>query len=73
VFEGQNCAETRIRSAVNDPEKYLAALETLAASSERDNLKFERTRLKRMAADPCLPDELNERAARLLSQIRCSR
>jgi len=68
-FEGQNCAETRVRSAVSDPEKYLAALETLAASSERDNLKFERAALEQIADDACLPEELNERAARLLSKI----
>ena len=69
-FEGQNCAEARTRSAVNEPEKYLTDLEALAASSERDNLKYERVCLERMAGDPCLPEELNERAARLLSQIR---
>ena len=69
-FEGQNCAEARSRSAVSEPEKYLTDLETLAASSERDNLKFERACLEAMAGDPCLPEELNERAAQLLSKIR---
>ena len=68
-FERQNRAEARSRSAVNEPEKYLTDLKALAASSERDNLKYERVCLERMAGDPCLPEELNERAARLLSKI----
>ena len=52
-----------------EPEKYLTDLETLADSSERDNLKFERACLEQMGGDPCLPEELNERAAQLLARI----
>ena len=64
-----DCAEARNRSAVTEAEKYLAELEDLAASSDRDNLKFERARIQQIAEDACLPEELNERAARLLCQI----
>jgi DNA-binding MarR family transcriptional regulator len=64
-----DCAEARNRSAVTEAEKYLTDIEALAASSDRDNLKFERARIAQLADDACLPDELNERATRLLSQI----
>jgi hypothetical protein len=64
-----DCAEARSRSAVTEAEKHLTEFEDLAASSNRDNLKFERARLQQIADDACLPEELNERAARLLSQI----
>jgi hypothetical protein len=43
-------------------------LETLAASKDRDSPRFERAALEKLANDACLP-ALNERAARLLSQI----
>jgi len=64
-----DCAEARDQSAVTEAEKYLTELETLAASSDRENLKFERPRITQLANDACLPEELNERAARLLAQI----
>jgi hypothetical protein len=64
-----DCAEARNRSAVTEAEKYLTELEALAASSDRDNLKFERGRIAQLVEDACLPEKLNERAARLLSQI----
>ena len=54
---------------MTEAEKYLTELEALATSSDRDNLKFERARIAQLAEDACLPEELNERAARLLSQI----
>ena len=62
-------AEARNRTAISEAEKSLATCEALAESSDRDHLKFERALLEQIAADPCLPDELNERAARLLSQL----
>ena len=55
--------------AVTEAEKHLAEFEDLAASSDRDNLKFERARLQQIADDACLPEELNERAVRLLCLI----
>ena len=64
-----DCAEARNRSAVTEAEKHLTDFEALAASSERDNLKFERARIVQIAEDACLPEELNERAVRLLCQI----
>ena len=33
------------------------------------NVRFERTALEKYANDACLPEALNERAARLLSQM----
>lgn len=54
---------------MTEAEKYLTELEALAASSDRDNLKFERGRIAQLVEDACLPEKLNERAARLLSQI----
>ena len=50
-----------------EAEKYLTELETLAVSKDRDLLKFERPRIAQLASDACLPEALNERAARLLS------
>jgi hypothetical protein len=64
-----DCAEARSRSAVTEAKKHLTEFEDLAASSDRDNLKFERARLQQIADDACLPEDLNERAVRLLSQI----
>ena len=66
---GTDCAEARSQSAVTEAEAYLSEVETLAASPERDSLKFERPRIEQLASDACPPEELNERAARLLSQI----
>jgi hypothetical protein len=54
---------------VTEAKKHLTEFEDLAASSDRDNLKFERARLQQIADDACLPEDLNERAVRLLSQI----
>jgi DNA-binding MarR family transcriptional regulator len=66
---GTDCAEARTQSAVTEAEAYLGDVERLAASPDRDSLKFERPRIEQLASDACLPGELNERAARLLSQI----
>jgi hypothetical protein len=69
LIDRTDCAEARKRSAVTDAEKHLTDLETLAASPDRDDLKFERPLIERLASDACLPEELNERAARLLFAI----
>ena len=49
--------------------EYLAKIEALAASDDRDLIRFERAALARLTNDACLPEAVNERAARLLSQI----
>jgi hypothetical protein len=54
---------------MTETEKYLSKVEMLAASEDRANLRFERRRIKRLAGDACLPEAVNERAARLLHQI----
>lgn len=69
LIEGTDCAEARRQSDVTEAEAYLTETETLAASNDRDLLKFERTRIAQIAGDACLPEEFNERAARLLSLI----
>jgi hypothetical protein len=53
----------------SEAEKYLANVETLAASSdpaEREVLRFEIHKLAGMADDAALPEQLCERASRLL-------
>lgn len=68
--DGTDCAEARIRSVpVPEAERYLTECEALAASSDRDNLKFERSRIAQLADDACLPEQVTERAGKLLSQI----
>jgi hypothetical protein len=66
---GTDCAEARRQGEVREAEKYLSEIETVAASPDRDQLKFERRRIEQLASDACLPEALNERAARLLHQI----
>jgi DNA-binding MarR family transcriptional regulator len=69
-LEGQNCAEARSRSEnPSEAEQYLEECEALTTSSDRNLLQFERSRLERIAGDPCLCETLNERAARLLSEL----
>jgi hypothetical protein len=69
LVEGTDCAEARLAMKVNEVETYLTTTETLAASKDRDQLRFERVALEKLASDACLPETFNERAARLLSQI----
>ena len=69
LIDRTDCAEARNQSAVTDAEKYLTEIETLAASNDRGLLKYERPRIAQIASDACLPEELSERAARLLHQI----
>ena len=69
LIEGTDCAEARSQSKVTEAEKHLTDLEALAASPNHDDLKFERPLIERLARDACLPETLNERAARLLHQI----
>jgi hypothetical protein len=47
--------EARSQSAVTEAEAYLSEVETLAASSDRDSLKFEQQRTEQLASDACLP------------------
>lgn len=49
-----DCAEARNRSAVTEAEKHLAEFEGLAASTDRNNLKFERARIEQISDDACL-------------------
>jgi hypothetical protein len=73
LVEGTDCAEARLAmkasEATREAQQQLTELEALAASNDRANLRFERQLIEQLANDACLPDELNERAARLLSQI----
>jgi hypothetical protein len=69
LVEGTDCAEARLSMERNEAQEYLTTLEALAASDDRDLIRFERAALARLASDDCLPEALNERAARLLSQI----
>jgi hypothetical protein len=69
LSDGTDCAEARSQSAVTEAEAYLSEVETLAASPDRDSLKFERLRITQLANDACLPEAVNERAAKLLHQI----
>jgi DNA-binding MarR family transcriptional regulator len=69
-LRGQDCAEARSQMLpLLEAENYLANCEALAASSDRDALKFERPRIEQIADDACLPEQVNERAAKLLSRI----
>jgi DNA-binding MarR family transcriptional regulator len=66
LLRGQNCAEARHRSMpASEAETYLTECESLTVES----LVFERKLIEQLADDPCLPEELNERAAILLCQI----
>jgi DNA-binding MarR family transcriptional regulator len=69
LIEETDCAEAHSQSKVTEAKAYLTETEALAASSDRNLLKFERVRIAQIAGDACLPEELNERAARLLSLI----
>ena len=69
LMAGTDCAEARRQSGVTEAEAYLTDTESLAASNDRSALKFERPRIAQIANDACLPEALNERAARLLHQI----
>jgi len=70
LAKGQNCAEARSRSLpLAEAETYLTECEELAASPDRDTLKFEREAIQRIAEDACLPEQVNERAVKLLAQI----
>jgi DNA-binding MarR family transcriptional regulator len=73
LIEGTDRAEARLAMRVNEAtleaQQHLATLEALAVSKDRDQLRFERPLIERLANDACLPEALNERAARLLSQI----
>jgi DNA-binding MarR family transcriptional regulator len=64
--KGPDCAEARSRLTPSDDEEYLIEVEALAASNQQA-FALERPRLEQIVSDPCLPEELNERAARLLS------
>ena len=68
--KGQDRAEAHNRSVVSEADKYLTEVEALAASSDdQDTLEFEGVRIQQIADDACLPEELNERATRLLSKM----
>ncbi|UPT97839.1 hypothetical protein J4G48_0007095 [Bradyrhizobium barranii subsp. apii] len=69
LVDATDCAEARLAMKVSEVQAYLADLEALVASEQRDEIRFERAALARLANDACLPETLNERAARLLSQI----
>jgi DNA-binding MarR family transcriptional regulator len=70
VLRGPDRAEARHRGwSLAEAEKFLDDWEALAASSDRNYLKYERKQIAEIADDACLPAALNERAAKLLSQI----
>jgi hypothetical protein len=62
-------AEARIRKDSEEGERYLTECEAILSSPDRDSLKYERKRIAALANDARLPEQVNERAARLLSQI----
>jgi hypothetical protein len=67
-----DCAEahSRERTAVENPEQYLGHCEALLSSPDAASLKFERNLIAELADDPCQPEQVTERAAKLLSRIR---
>jgi hypothetical protein len=69
LIEGTDCAEARLQGAVTEAEKHLTELEALAVSKDRELLQWERPLIEKLVNDACLPEALNERAARLLHQI----
>jgi hypothetical protein len=69
---GRNCAEARSRATIGpeDAETYLANCEAaLADAGTRDSLILERRIIAHLADDACLPEPVNERAAKLRSRI----
>jgi len=64
---GRNCAEARSRPTIgiDHAETYLAECEVLAAEA----LILERDVIAEMADNACLPESVNERAAKLLARI----
>jgi DNA-binding MarR family transcriptional regulator len=70
VLDGRDCAEARSRPMI-DPdhvEDYLTTCEAMAAAAA-PTLIIERDIIAEIADDPCLPETLNERAAKLLARI----
>ena len=69
---GRNCAKVRSRPTIGieHAETYLADCEAaLADARTRDSLILERPIIAELADDACLPESLNERAAKLLARI----
>jgi hypothetical protein len=64
-----DCAEARSQGTVTEAENYLANCEALAASDDRQILKFEREKIEQLADDACMPESVNEQATKLLGQI----
>jgi hypothetical protein len=67
---GRNCAKARSRPTI-DPDRvedYLATCEAMAASAA-PTLIIERDVIAEIADNACLPESLNERAAKLLARI----
>jgi hypothetical protein len=67
---GRNCAKARSRATIG-PEKaetYLADCEAKAVEAD-PTLILERDVIAEIADDACLPERLNERAAKLLARI----
>ena len=62
-------AEARIRKDSQEAEQYLTECEAILASADRDTLKYERKRIAALANDARLPEQVKERAARLLHEI----
>lgn len=69
LVEVTDCAEARLAAEVREAQAYLTTIEALAASNDRDQIRFEQLALARLANDTCLPEAIKERAARLLSKI----
>ena len=68
----RNCAKARSRPTIGieQAETYLANCEAaLADAGTRDSLILERPIIAELADDACLPEPVNERAAKLLSRI----
>ena len=71
IVDEAYCAEARTPEGreATEAEQYLTDCEALAASDERDSLKFEREKIEQLADDACMPESVNERATKLLGQI----
>ena len=72
VEKGTDCAEARDRErrVVEDAEQYLGDCEAMLSSADAEALKFERLGIAKIADDANLPEQVTQRAARLLSRIR---
>jgi hypothetical protein len=70
ILAGRNCAEARSQATVDidHAEDYLATCEALAAEAA-PTLTLERGVIAEIADNACLPESLNERAAKLLARI----